>query len=215
VTERTPLATAFESATPDPVPRVAPSGSTTPDRVRRVAIIGIGNTLMADDGVGPAAVRLLMGRADGGAAIPGTQDSGPLRACPAPQTTIDCELEPGIDAVLGEVAGMSLLPYFRTRAGIVVIDGIDAGAEPGALFRFGPDEAGITGLRSSSIHGLGVPHLVANARLTGANPEVVIVAVQVQDVRPRPDELSPPVAAVLEQAAALALDEARRLAGRS
>ena len=171
----------------------------------RVAIIGIGNTLMADDGVGPAAVRLLMDRAGllGDDKLP--------RACPAPQTTLDCELEPGIVAVLGEVAGMSLLPYFRTGAGIVVVDGIDAGAEPGALFRFSPDEAKITSLRSASIHGLGVPHLVANARLTGANPEVVIVAVQVQDVCPRPDELSPPVAAVLEKAADLALEEARRL----
>ena len=165
-------------------------GEAAGDAAPRVAIIGIGNTLMADDGVGPAAVRLLMERA---------------------QTTVSAEIETGIEAILGEVAGMSLLPYFRSCAGVVVIDGIDAGAEPGALFQFGPDETGTTQLRSGSIHGLGVPHLVANARLTGADPKVTIVAVQVRDVRPLPDRLSPAVAAVVSQAADLALDEARRL----
>ena len=180
-------------------------GEAAGDAAPRVAIIGIGNTLMADDGVGPAAVRLLMERA-------GQADvDEPPRACPAPQTTVSAEIETGIEAILGEVAGMSLLPYFRSCAGVVVIDGIDAGAEPGALFQFGPDETGTTQLRSGSIHGLGVPHLVANARLTGADPKVTIVAVQVRDVRPLPDRRSPAVAAVVSQAADLALDEARRL----
>jgi len=170
-----------------------------------VAIIGVGNTLMADDGVGPAAVRLLMERAGQ------KQDGAPSGACPAPQLIVQTEIDPGIEAVLGEVAGMALLPYFRERFGIVVIDGIDAGAEPGAVFRFGPDEAGVTQLRSNSLHGLGVGHLVANARMMGAAPEVSIVAVQVQDVRPLPEQLSAPVAATVPAAADLALTEARRL----
>jgi hydrogenase maturation protease len=170
-----------------------------------VAIIGVGNTLMADDGIGPAAVRRLL---EGAGQVPG---AGAPRACPAPQLIVEAEIEPGIVAVLGEVAGMALLRYFKECAGIVVIDGIDAGAEPGALFRFSPDDAGVTQLRSNSLHGLGVGHLVANARLFGADPEVVVVAVQVADVRPLPDTLSPPVAAVLARAAELALSEARGL----
>ena len=50
---------------------------------------------------------------------------------------------------------------------------------------------------------MGVPHLVANARLTGADPEVVVYAVQVGDVRPRPDELTPEVAAAVPAVVAM------------
>ncbi len=61
----------------------------------------------------------------------------------------------------------------------------------------------MTSLRSNNIHGMGVPHLVANARLSGADPDVVVYAVQVGDVRPRPDQLTPAVAAAVPAVVAM------------
>ena len=157
---------------------------------------------MADDGFGPAVVRRLMEQCGADA---------PERASSAPQTVLVGAWAPDVQLVVGEVAGMALLPWFRRCRHVVVVDAIDAGAEPGAIFRFDADEAGIAQLRSASLHGLGVPHLVANARLTGASPQVVVLAVQVQDVRPRPDALSEPVAAAVEPVRLLVIEELRRL----
>ena len=82
---------------------------------------------------------------------------------------------------------MALLKHFLESDVVIVVDALAADAEPGAIFRFDPDEAGIMNLRSNNIHGMGVPHLVTNARLKGADPEVIVFAVQVASVdAPRP-----------------------------
>jgi hydrogenase maturation protease len=153
--------------------------------VKRVAVLGVGNTLMCDDGVGVAVARALL--AEGG-------------------------LPASVEVVVGETAGMGLVGFFRDSDAIVFVDAIDAGEEPGSVFRFGPDEAGVTSLRSNNIHGMGVGYLLTCARLAGASPEVVCVAVQVGDVRPMPDELTPAVTSALPRAVALVRAEAVRLA---
>jgi len=55
--------------------------------------------------------------------------------------------------------------------------------------------------------------LVTCARLAGASPEVVCVAIQVGDVGSLPDELTHAVAAGLDDTVALVRDEDLRLAG--
>ncbi|MDO8736114.1 MAG: hydrogenase maturation protease, partial [Thermoleophilia bacterium] len=96
---------------------------------------------------------------------------------------------------------------------VIVIDALAAEAEPGAIFRFDPDEAGVMNLRTNNIHGMGVPHLITTARLKGADPEVVVLAVQVASVVPRDRELSPPVAATVARVQELVADEVRRIHG--
>jgi hydrogenase maturation protease len=152
--------------------------------VRRVTVLGVGNSLMRDDGVGVAVARRLL------------EEGG---------------LPDGVEVVLGETAGMGLVGFFRESDAVVFVDAIDLGDEPGSVFRFGPDEAGVTSLRSNNIHGMGVGYLLTCARLSGADPEVVCVAVQVGDVRPQPDGLTEAVAAAVPEVAALVRAEADRL----
>lgn len=153
------------------------------DRTSKITILGIGNTLMGDDGVGVVVVKDLLAEIS----------------------------EPDINVVIGETAGMGLIKHFRDSDVVIVIDAVNAGAEPGAIFKFNPDEAGILGLRSNNIHGMGVPYLVTNARLVGANPEVIIFGVQVGDVRPRDGVLTPPVAAAVNRVRKLVLQELQSL----
>lgn len=131
----------------------------------RVTILGIGNTAMGDDGFGAVVARVLAERGLGDDIV-----------------------------VLERVnAEMGLLRHFLDSERLFVVDALDAGAEPGSVFRFGADEGGVTSMRSNNIHGMGVGYLLTNARLSGANPEVIIYGVQVGDIRPRPDMLTPPV----------------------
>jgi len=148
-----------------------------------VTILGVGNTLMGDDGLGIFVVEELDAQT----------------------------LGPNVNVVIGNTAGMALLKHFLDSDVVVVIDAIDTEAEPGAIFRFNPDEAGIMGLRSNNIHGMGVPHLVTNARLMGANPEVIVFAVQVANVMPDDRHLSPPVEAAVERVRKLVTEEVRGL----
>lgn len=131
---------------------------------RRAIVIGIGNTFMGDDGIGPVVARALQAR--------------------MPEET---------EVVIGETAGMALMPYFLKGVPVLVVDALSAGAEPGAIFRFTPDDGGILELRSNTLHGCGLPYLVTTARLAGIEPDVTVYAVQVGDVHPDPDTLTPSV----------------------
>lgn len=158
-------------------------GAAAPDdRAASITILGVGNTLMGDDGVGIFVVE-----------------------------GIDAEaLGPGVRVVAGNTAGMALLEYFLDSKVVIVIDAIAAEAEPGTIFRFNPDEAGIMDLRSNNTHGMGVTYLVTSARLKGADPDVIVFAVQVENVNPRDCELSPPVAAAVERVRELVANEVGR-----
>jgi hydrogenase maturation protease len=130
-----------------------------------VTVIGIGNTLMGDDGVGVRVAEELLGK----------------------------EFGPGAEIVVGSVAGMSLVGHLLDSRHVIFVDAIDAGDEPGSIFRFNPDDVGVTNLRSNTIHGMSVSYLVTCARMSGARPDVVVYGVQVADVTCCPDVLSTPV----------------------
>ena len=78
----------------------------------RVVILGLGNPLARDEGLGPRAVERLM-----------------ARGLPEGVTAIDAGTD--LLAVLGEVAGAERL---------ILIDAIQAGGQPGALYRRTLDE---------------------------------------------------------------------------
>jgi len=150
----------------------------------KICVLGIGNTLMGDDGVGVEVVEQLDAVAMG----------------------------PSVEVVAGATAGMALVHHFTDSELVFVIDAIDADAEPGAIFRFDPDDAGVMNLRSNNIHGMGLPYMVTAARLKGATPEVLVFAVQVGSVTPRDRELTPEVQAAVERVRQMVASEvAQRL----
>lgn len=155
----------------------------------RITVLALGNELMGDDGFGPAVLELLSGEAATGQALP-----------------------PGVALIEGGVLGPKLMPYFQDSDAVIVIDAVDAGAKPGSLFRFTADEMVLQSAAPVSAHELALPHVLEMTRLLGADPEVVVVACQVEDAaRPRIG-LSKPVHEALAEAAALVRQEALRLA---
>ncbi|MBE0477361.1 MAG: hydrogenase maturation protease [Coriobacteriia bacterium] len=147
-----------------------------------VAVVCLGNTLMCDDGVAAAVARLLGSRL-------------PREAALHVQAHAD----------------QTLVSILRGSSAVVVVDALDAGAPPGAVFRFDPDEAGVTRTRSHNMHGMGLGYALTNARLLGADPRVVVFGVQVGDVRPAPDTLSPRVASAVPDVAELVAAEVRSM----
>ena len=89
-------------------------------------ILGIGNCLLSDDGVGVHAARL-------------------LEAEPPPMTAI----------LAAETDLLSALPFLERCAKVLVIDAMDAGQPPGTLYHCRSEELAATGQRHS-LHGLGL-----------------------------------------------------------
>ena len=120
-----------------------------------IVIIGIGNLLKQDDGIGVHAVRFLHGR-----------------------------MPDGVELVEGSTYAADLLPDLEGRRLAIIIDGLDAGEEPGAVFRFAPDEVDRKKLPPSiSVHDFGIYELLVSARLLDQSPgEVVLIGVQIKEL---------------------------------
>ena len=142
-----------------------------------ITVLGVGNPIMGDDGVGLELLRAVEA------------------ACP----------DPRVDYVNGVTGGMELLPVIQDATRLLVLDAV-AGPEPGVVVRLNGDQVPRMLSAKLSPHQVGLLDLFAAARLLGNEPaEVVVVGVTPESVDVRVG-LSPAVAAALGPAAALACD---------
>lgn len=148
------------------------SGPATPQRP--LVVLGIGNMLLGDDGVGVHVLRALLAEQDAG-------------------------LPPDTDLVDGGTGGLSLLQIVRDTSALVLVDAVDVGAEPGSVHVLTGDDL-YAGLVRLSVHQLGASDLLSAARLIGGLPaQVVLVGVQPASLEPDV-RLSPAVQAALPAA---------------
>lgn len=117
-------------------------------------VIGLGNPLMADDGVGLAALER-------------------LRAAGVPA---------GVELVDGGTWGMNLLPVIEAAERVLLVDAIDTGGEPGTLHVL--ERAQIPRYLATKIspHQVDLQDVLALAELRGTLPEQT-VAVGLQPAR--------------------------------
>lgn len=141
-------------------------------------IIGIGNALHGDDGLGVHAIRYLEGR-----------------------------LPEGVDLVEGGVYSLDLLPYLDGVSHAIFIDAMDVGDEPGSIYRFSPQDVMEQPKTPLSVHDIGLYDLIAAAQLLDQCPErITIIAVQVKSIAMGMD-LSPEVREALPHIHRLVMEE--------
>lgn len=140
----------------------------------RLLIAGVGNVLRGDDGFGPAVIEVL----------------GAL-----PEGVECCETGTGGVALLQELlAGCD---------GLVLIDAVDRGAEPGRLFELVPEVG--DAVHVADMHLANPDRVLSMAKTMGALPKRArILGCQPLDVEPRDQGLSPVVAAAVPQAVMMA-----------
>ena len=142
-------------------------------------VLGLGNTLHSDDGVGPQALEKL--RSD-------------------PRVPADVSL------IEGGTLGLELLTYIWDCSYLLVLDAVDVGQPPGTLVRMSSQELQ-TLPGKGSVHQLGLADLLVALRiLANRTPEVVLLGVQPASIE-WGTELSPAVAAVLPAMADAAIAE--------
>ncbi|MGP8247275.1 MAG: HyaD/HybD family hydrogenase maturation endopeptidase [Bryobacteraceae bacterium] len=110
-------------------------------------VVGVGNTILSDDGAGVHAARLLQGDA----------------RVPAEVTILD-----------GGTLGLELVPYVSDASRVLFLDAVDSDGDPGTLARMtGGDLLGTPSGRS--VHHLGVADLIAALALVSAAPQDIVV----------------------------------------
>ncbi|MBN2183115.1 MAG: hydrogenase maturation protease [Sedimentisphaerales bacterium] len=116
-------------------------------------VLGLGNPLMADEGIGIHLVNCLSELS---------------------------EKFPHVDFIDAGTGGLSLLHYFEGRQKAVIIDCAEMGAEPGAVRKFRPDQVeSIKKLTHYSLHEQDLIKIIEMARkLNQCPPELIIFGVQ-------------------------------------
>jgi hydrogenase maturation protease len=137
-------------------------------------VIGVGNDMRGDDGVGLVVARKLAGHVDAGVRV------------------IECEGEP-----------VSLLAAWEGCTRALVVDATRSGAAPGVIRRIAAHEGPLpAALSGSSTHLLGIADAIELARALGRLPERTIVYGIEGETFAAGDGLSEPVAAAVDRVVA-------------
>lgn len=153
-----------------------------PNDRRRTVVLGLGNMLMTDDGIGLAALARL-------------ED--------------DWFIPREVELVDGGTWGMNLLPIIESADRVLVLDAIDSGAEPGALSVLRDGEVPRVLAQKLSPHQIDLREVLALAALRGTLPdELVALGVQPGVVALGTD-LSPAVEARLDDLVSRAAEQLR------
>jgi hydrogenase maturation protease len=151
----------------------------------RTRIIGLGNTLLSDDGVGIVAVREVARRIAG-------------IAQPA-----------DIDIVESEVGGFVLMELMAGWERIILVDSIQFdGVEAGTVLRMDPNDLR-TSLRIRSVHDIDLPTALELGRRLGLQmpTQIVIFGIQAEDAWTLGESMSAPVEQGMKAAVDLILKE--------
>ncbi len=146
---------------------------------RPVLVLGIGNILLRDEGVGVRVIEQMQ----------------------------KMHLPDDVELVDGGTAGADLLDVLAERQKVIVIDAVQADCEPGTVLRFTandlvrPDGVGM------SLHELGLGEALTMTRQLGCEPrEVVVFGIKPKDIG-RGLELSEGIAASVPKVIELVLAE--------
>lgn len=148
--------------------------------MKTTLVLGLGNTIMSDDGIGPA----LIGRLEASGRVP-----------------------VGVELLDGGTLGLDLLPQLEGVQRLILLDAVETGQPPGSVVRLSGDEVPMALETKLSPHQMGMKDLLAVARLMGQLPEeIVLFGVQPQSLE-LGTELSPVVTAVLPELTSRILTE--------
>jgi len=146
-------------------------------------VLGVGNLLMSDEGVGVHAIQRLVA---------------------------EYQLPEEVQVLDGGTLGMDLLYYLEDVENLLLVDAVEAHKEPGALVRLEGDEVPAFLSIKISPHQLGVPDMLAAAKLKGDSYPQRIVLWGVQPERLEIGlDLSPKVESQVEQIIEHILDQLR------
>jgi hydrogenase maturation protease len=150
--------------------------------VKSVLILGLGNLLLGDEGVGIHLVRQ-------------------LQRMPLP---------PEVEVIDGGTGGFELLAHCCGKQKVIIIDAVKADARPGTMLRFTPEEAALQWPLPYSAHQAGVAELLYEAKAFMPSLEIIVYGVVPKETATMSTQLSRLVRRQLSKLAAMIVAEAKK-----
>ena len=122
--------------------------------MKKIAVIGIGNILLRDDGIGVHTVNELI------------------------KENSICD----VDFIDGGTSTFDLLSPFIENNEIIIIDSLKGGYTPGTIYKITPEELGSLIKANSSLHDVQVLDIIKQANLMGYFPSVTIIGVEPEEI---------------------------------
>jgi hydrogenase maturation protease len=150
-------------------------------------VLGVGNLLFTDEGIGIHVVQAL---------------------------SEEYSFSDNVSIEDGGVLGIRLLGIIAQADDLIVVDAIRNGGPPGTLYRLEGDDIPRRILAKNSLHQVDLLEALTLCQALDKVPETVIIGVEPQDIETVGLDLTPPVRARLEDLKETALRELDRLGGR-
>lgn len=155
------------------------------DKQDAVLIMGLGNYLMGDEGIGVRCIQRLS----------------------------EEELPDNIDLLDGGTGGFLLLSYFESYGKIILVDATMDGNPPGTISLIRPNFASDYP-PSLSVHDVGLKDMIEAVYMMDSVPEIYLFTVSIDEIRPMCLELNPEVEKAIPELAKAVLDLADKLIHR-
>lgn len=150
----------------------------------RVVVLGVGNILLTDEGVGVRAVEKLQR---------------------------EFVLPAEVEAIDGGTSGMELIEDLAHASHLIIVDAVRTGRPAASIVRIAGAEVPVLFRTRMSPHQVGLPEVLAALQLTGETPgSTVVIGVEPVSLEPG-IELSAPVAAQLAAVVARVTEELHAL----
>lgn len=145
----------------------------------KIVILGVGNLLLSDEGVGVHVANELMKK----------------------------ELPPEVSVVEGGTDGFHLLNVITEADRLIIVDAIKGGLPPASIYRFDIDDIRDSppGFKTS-FHQIGILEVLALSKLIGVTPHTTVIGVEPKSLE-MGMELSPEIKAKIPRIIELILDE--------
>jgi hydrogenase maturation protease len=128
-----------------------------------IAIIGLGNILLRDEGVGVRVVETLQQH---------------------------YTFSPPVTIVDGGTLGFALINEIEDCKTIIVVDAVKAGNEPGTIYRFTRNDINFATPLAMSVHDIGFIEALDQWQMLGINPDIIFIGIEPEDMSSWGRELS-------------------------
>ena len=150
----------------------------------KIALLGVGNILLKDEGIGVRVVQGLMS---------------------------DYSFPPHVQLIDGGTLGPHLLNHIKGFAEIIVIDAVQGGEKPGTLYKFLLDQIPFEVTAKLSTHQIGILEVLSQVKLLGEQPRVTFIGIEPEDISPWGMELSPRIKEKIPALIDMTLNELEQL----
>lgn len=153
---------------------------------KTILVLGVGNILMHDEGLGVRVVERLEAGFD---------------------------FSPNVELMDGGAGGLRLTEALTEHEHVIVVDAVQNGQPPGSIYRLDGDDLKLSLTFKQSMHETDLLETMACCEIIGHRPNCVVLGMEPQNIEGWSLELTEPCAAALPRLMELVIQEIRALGG--